>query len=325
MQKQRQPRDDFPVDIKGMKSPIEKLEQDLEVMGYMVAQAVGRQKKEGNPLTILFTGPPAAKKSTFTGIFRHLIESSGFTLDKVKDGMLTEVGEDLNKVEYDLGRRSQVALWETTVVLPPAESVGLHIELQGSVSARVSRLAEKTGSYEFAQIAVSGHEQPKRYEWKKPDLTVDTDAITIAYEQGGRLTESIRKGWVRGLGEHGIALETPEMHNIYEYKRQVLRKIGFDGFLSESQMEFVAMRLRQDAIRSSVDGRAEVLASRVNHILGETVTGKIPLKPAQVAEQNRYVIESGAGLDLSQLQRPNCWITTNTSEKAGKDILQGVF
>ncbi|MCX6695288.1 MAG: hypothetical protein NTU61_03230, partial [Candidatus Altiarchaeota archaeon] len=173
-----------------------KLRADLNEVGRLIGEAILKQESLGRPLNVLFTGPPASKKSTLVAITRHLMESSGLKVEKVKDGRPSEIGYTNMQSEYSGPRKgTHVVVYETTTQLPKnMDEIDVYVELSGDPARRALRLADKTGSYEFAQIAVSGPQKAQRSPVRQPDIVVNTDSITIQMEQDGLVTRFIQEG-----------------------------------------------------------------------------------------------------------------------------------
>lgn len=294
---------------------LQKLSESLVSMGRMMGELMKKVDTLGRPATILITGPPASKKSTFVGIMRHLLESSGFNTEKVKDGKISELHKPGGAGEFKgPSPDTKVVLWETTIVLPKnMREVDLYIGLQGDVNTRVSRLTQKTGSMEFAQIAGGGPLMAIKSQTRNPDIIVNTDAITLEFEQGGGVARLIHEGWRQALAGTQIPVPTDEENQFLQEKMSVLRKVGLGQYLTPHQMAFLAIRLRPDATKKLPDGRDAVLMSRINLVIGESTTSKIPVEEIGPLgkEESFYAIASRpTGQTAADANRPQTWLTT---------------
>jgi len=319
------------LDIGQQSDPLKVLEASIEEIGFKLGRIVSRyiqtEPKE-NHINVLITGPPASKKSTFIGLMRHLIESSGLHVEKIKDGD-PEHSNSATPAEYTGAKpdiKADAVLWESTTILPRDMSqMDLYIELSGSTSARRNRLDNKTGSWELAMAVSGAATEALRNSARKPDLIMNTDAITIDFEQEGGTMRPLERGYRRGIEGSGISFPTSSENDKLLFRKNVLREIGLGDFLTEGQIEFLSMRLRHEGILRLPDGRPAISMRLMNVIIGENRTKKIPVMrvetPREIKEnlpsvQESFKISKGrSDQNASEITSPNAWLTTTPSQR----------
>jgi hypothetical protein len=321
--------------IQTVESPeLRKLGSDLVEVGFMLGETVKKIEKLGRPANILLSGPSASKKSTILGILRHLAESSGFQSEKAKEGKKSTLMNP--KGTNDLlepAEGTQIVFWESTTILPPRNGeIDFYLEIEGTPGARLSRLSEKTGSYEFALQVVETSTKGQRTEGVTPNMIVNTDPITLELEHSGWVTRKLQEGWRKSFEGSGIPAPTNEENTALQEKITLLKNIGLDKHLNPGQMEFIAVRLRPESIIALKDGRKAAYVPRINLIIGEKFTGNIPLKeigvrepPEATSDENTqfapgfmpttshtfYVISDGpSARKMADVSAPNSWVTT---------------
>jgi hypothetical protein len=321
--------------IPTVESPeLRKLGSDLVEAGYLLGETVKKIEKLGRPANILITGPSASKKSTILGILRHLAESSGFKSEKAKEGKKSTLINP--KGTNDLltpAEGTQIVFWESTTILPQKKGeIDFFLEIEGTPGVRLSRLSEKTGSYEFAMQVVETSTKGQRPEGVTPNRTINTDPITLELEHSGWITRKLQEGWKKSFDGSDIPAPTAEENTALQEKITLLKNIGLDRHLNPGQIEFIAVRLRPESIITLKDGRKAAYVPRINLIIGEKFTGNIPLKEIDVTEppeatrdESRqfapgfmptthhtfYVVSEGPSRrKMGDISAPNSWVTT---------------
>ncbi len=314
-----------------------RLREGLVEAGYRLGEVAKSLTRLGRPANVLITGPSGSKKSTVLGVMRHLVESSGFPSEKMKDGRVSTLVNPKGSVAYTAaGEGTAIIFWEATKTLPHGVGgIDFYLEIEGSPGARIERLSNKTGSYEFALQVVETSQRAERLKDREPDLVINTDPLKIEMEQGGWVTRALRDGWVKSLEGSGINVPTDEENTHLQSKVSMLRRLGLGGYLSASQIEFIAVRLRSESVIEIEGGREAVYLPRINLIIGERATGKIPLEPVNVDNPPPHKAEPSSGPEepylrhippsphafyaisagpsdthLDSISRPNTWLTT---------------
>ncbi len=297
--------------------PMQRLREELHKAGYMFGELMKGVETLGRPANILVTGPSASKKSTIVGIMRFLAESCGFNTEKVKEGRMSTLIEPKGVEDYTAAATgTQIVLFEATKVLPKnIEQMDLYLEITGSVGARLMRLDEKTGSYEFAQQVVGASTKAERKEGRNPDLVINTDPVSIRFEHEGGILSFLREGLVKSLDGSGIKLPEDSENELLKKRLETLKILGLDRHMTAQQVHFLAVRLRQESVKTLEDGRAAVYMPRVTLILGERVTEKIPVEQIEVlGPETRYAIsKSDSGVKIESWHCPNTWLTEKRS------------
>jgi len=292
---------------------LQKLQGDLKSLGFMAGELVKRVDSLGRQANILVTGPSASNKSVIIGILRHLIESSGFETEKMKEGKVSALahpgGRD-QQVEHV--SQARVILWESTIVLPVRrEDLDLYVEVQGSIWKRIDRLDEKMGSLEFAQLVGGAPPRTQRIEGREPDLILDTDAMTIQVEQSGWVTRQIEAGWRQSLTGTNIPLPSNEENTLLQSKLKSLSETGLGEHLTQEQIGYLAIRLIRESLKNLPDGRCAIYIPRINLILGERVTSKIPVERVQSlleGEELFAVSDNPQSQRMGSLSQQNTWL-----------------
>lgn len=290
------------------------LAKKLAEAGRLVGEKTAQSLEKNKPALILVSGPPASKKSTVVGILRHLLEASGLDVDKVKDGSLADLGVDVNSEKYVLAKsRADAVIWETTINMPPPEKeVDAYIELQGDPVQRMMRLSDKTGSLELAQSTCGTIQKPQRHPERKPDLEINTDAANIRMEHEGEITRWLEEGYSQGVKDTRIKYPSEKSRRFLAEKTKVVEDTGLLMYLSKSQVELLAIRLRQDAIREFPGEVVGFMASRINLILGEKTTQKIPVREfGKEGDETLYLVGGEkTGKTMDAVRRPDEWIAS---------------
>jgi hypothetical protein len=316
---------------------VKQLREGLIEAGYRLGEVVKRLDSLGRHANVLITGPSASKKSTILGVMRHLVESSGIQSEKMKEGKMSTLVNPKGGADFSgPAHGTEVIFWESTTVLPPkVQDIDFYLEIVGTPGVRADRLSQKTGSYEFAMQVVETSLKGQPVPGRVPDLVLDTDPVRLEMEHSGWVTRQLQEGWRKSLEGSGLPLPKDEENAALQAKIALLGKVGLDRHLSPDQVQFIAVRLRPESIMRLKDGRDAIYLPRINLIIGELFTQKVPIMPVDVKDppeatqeptnpleasylqfipptrHSFYAVsETPTGMCLDAISTPNSWLTT---------------
>ncbi|MDD3297247.1 MAG: ATP-binding protein, partial [Candidatus Omnitrophica bacterium] len=158
----------------------------FELMGRKISNVIGRRDSRiSRPINLLFIGDPGVLKSTTIKSLSKVLSESGL---RVADAVNPEMRNDLDEAYRGIGGDNSfealnkkysgfdVVIAEV-VSKPPTDgqNIDLLVRLRGSLSSRQQRIAEGSGSYDYAQLRTEV--SAVSLDSRQPDIILNTDFI----------------------------------------------------------------------------------------------------------------------------------------------------
>ncbi|MFA7677224.1 MAG: ATP-binding protein, partial [Candidatus Omnitrophota bacterium] len=158
----------------------------FEQMGRKISNALrGYDSRISRPINLLFIGDPGVLKSTIIEFLSKVLREAGL---KVADAVNPVMRNDLDEAYRNIGDKNNFNAFDEkyacydvviaeAVSKPPADgqNIDLLIRLKGSLSFRQQRIAEGSGSYNYAQLRTEV--SAVSLDFRQPDIILDTDFI----------------------------------------------------------------------------------------------------------------------------------------------------